>query len=106
MRSANRELAHSTEFCFELLSLKFPELMPRRLLVWRRHWWRGKLGVIDRDVLLHLVDLNGKAAAGTSERPAERNFDAVLIAIIGVVNLSGHTAESGFRVADKTEQQA
>src|SRR5580700_7449684 len=74
-------------------------------LVWRRwHGRRGEPGILDRDVLLHLVDLNGEAVPGTGEGPAVWDFYAVGVAVIGVVDLGWVAAESRFRVAHKAKQ--
>ncbi len=81
--------------------------MTRWFAVWRRrHGRRGEFGVVDGEVLLDSVDLNSEAVAGASEGPAVRNRDAIRVAIIGVVDLRGIAAESGFRVTHKAEQQA
>jgi hypothetical protein len=75
-------------------------------LVRRRGWRRrrGELGVVDGDVLLHLVDLNGEAVPGAREGPTVWDFYAVGVAVIGVVDLGWVAAESGFRVADEAKQ--
>src|SRR5579863_2668653 len=50
-------------------------------------------GVVHRDVLLHLVDLDGEAPEWTRDGPAERHLDAARVAIIGVVDLGGIAAD-------------
>src|SRR5215472_129064 len=76
------------------------------LVRWRRHRRRGEFGVLDGNVLLDRVDLNGETAAGTSERPTERNFHAVGVAVIGVIDLRGIAAERSFGVAHEAKQEA
>src|SRR5208282_6854347 len=75
-------------------------------LVWRWHWRCGEFGIVNGDILLHLVDLDSEAVAGTGERPAVRDFYAVGVAVVGVVDLRGHAAEGSFGVTDKAKQQA
>src|SRR6185436_17177895 len=69
---------------------KFRELMTRGLLLRRRgHRRRSEFGVLNGDVLLHLVDLNRKTIARARKRPTERNLHAAFVAVIGIVDLRG-----------------
>src|SRR5580658_2624601 len=91
--------------------LGWPVLVAGGLFVggrWRRrlHRRRGEFGVVDGDILLDLVDLNGEAVAGAGEGPAVGDFYAVCVAVIGVVDLGGIAAQRSFRVANEAKQQA
>src|SRR3989449_11776364 len=81
----------------------------RRRPVLSRRGGRGRLGelcVVDRDVLLDLVNLNGGAPARPGDGPAEGRLDATRVAIIGVVNLRGVAAERRFLVPHQAHEQA
>ena len=62
--------------------------------------------LIDRDVLLHLVDLDRKAAIRPRERPLIRNLHAVGIAVIRIIDLRGIAAQRSLREAHLPQQQA
>src|SRR5258705_4990378 len=72
-------------------------------LLWRRRLLEGL--VVDRNVLLGLVDLNGEAAGRPRHRPPERDLDPVRVAVVGVVDLRGVAAERRVRVAHQPDDE-
>ena len=74
--------------------------------------WRGWLGrrcefgVVNRDVLFYVIDLDGEAVAWAGEGPAIGDFYAVGVSVIGVIDLCGHAAEGGFGVTHEAKKQA
>ena len=57
------------------------------------NWRHDEKFFVDGDVLLDGADADGEAAIGAGQRPLAGDFDAVGIAIIGVVNLRGDAAD-------------
>src|SRR6266487_840735 len=73
---------YASQFCFLLL------------LFARRRWGRpGEFRRVNRDVWLHLSQLNSCLPVRPGRGPAERHLDAGDLAIIRVVNLRGNTAD-------------
>ena len=68
-------------------------------LVWLH--WCGRLGeflVVDRNILLHLVDLNCEASARASDGPTKRSPHPAFLAIICVVYLGGIKAKGRIHI--------
>src|SRR5712691_7686047 len=57
-----------------------------------------EFGIIHRNVLLDLLDLNGKPVAGARECPAKWDLHAVRLSIIRIVDLRGVAPERSFSV--------
>jgi hypothetical protein len=73
-----------------------------KLLLLRGSGWRRRFefGVIDRHVLLQLIDLDGETIVRTCDGPPKRHLHAVGVAVISIVDLGGDAAKRGFRVTD------
>src|SRR6266852_7496477 len=81
------------------------ELGSQRFRCGRRRW-RRKFGIVQGNVLLHLLDLDGESATGPRERPTERDLYSVGLAVVGIVNLRGQQAEWAFGIPYKPDKQA
>ena len=66
----------------------------------------GKLGVVNWDILLHLIHLNGRSASRLRKSDAKRDLYTVNIAVIGVVDLSGIAAKRRLCVTHEADEQA
>src|ERR1019366_833650 len=64
-----------------------------------------ELFVFHWNVVLHLGDLNGEAAVGAREGPAERNFYAIHGAIVRIINLRRIPAERRFAITPLPQEQ-
>ena len=64
--------------------LDVTKLRMRRRRCLRR--WR-EFGIVHRNVLLQLLDLNRKSIPRPRKRPLVRNLDSVRIAVVGVIHL-------------------
>ena len=64
----------------------------RNLSLLLRRWWSwglGKFRIINRNIQLHLLNLNHGSSTRLGNRPLEWRLHAALIAIVGVINLRG-----------------
>src|SRR5213082_1285339 len=76
----------------------FAKLAPRSLRRWRLlrslRWRRSrKFGVVHGNILVKLFHLNGELVSRPGKCPAKRNFQAIGIAIIRIINLRGVAAQ-------------
>src|ERR1700686_3822798 len=74
-------------------------------------WWFfrrrvDELGVVDRNVLLHVGDLDCEASTRTCQGPAVRNLHAVRVAIVRIVDLRGHASQRGLAIADQAQEKS
>src|SRR2546430_17051221 len=78
-----------------------------RLVAWR-WWWkrRSEFRVVDRNVLFRRLELNGETISGPSLRPAERNFGAAGIAVVGEIDLQRIQAQGRVRITNHSQEQA
>src|SRR5580692_57256 len=83
-----------------------PDLIARSFGMLCRGRGLDEFRIVDRNIHLHIADLNGEDASGTGERPAIRNLYAARVAIVGVIDLRGKTSQRGFAEAHEPNQQA
>src|SRR6266850_7225946 len=67
---------------------------------------RREFGVVHRNVLLNLLDLDRESVARPRQGPTERHLHAIRIAIIRIVNLRWVAPERSFSVPHEPQQQA
>src|SRR5439155_15649628 len=89
-----------------LASLK-PALGSRRF--WRsrrRRRRRREFGVVHRNVLLNVLDLDRESVARPRQGPTERQLHAIRIAIVRIVDPGWVASERSFSVPHEAQQQA
>src|ERR1700694_1600412 len=77
-----------------------------RLLLSFSLFWCPEPRVWDRDVHLHVLQLNRIPAIQPREREPMRDLDSLDVAIVGVVNLRGNPADGRPAIAQLPQQQA